>query len=94
MDVKQAIITAKHHIADLFEGEGLVNLGLEEIRFKDSNNRWEITLGFSRPWNASRNAMSALTGEALPKRTYKVVVLKDESGEVVEIRNRETEDAQ
>jgi hypothetical protein len=43
-------------------------------------------------WNA-RNFVAALQGEANPQRTYKVVVIKDDSGDVVEIRNREVEEA-
>lgn len=92
MDAKQAIKAAKNYVSDVFEGEGLINLGLEEVKFKDDENYWEITLGFSRPWN-TKNFVSALAGESHPQRTYKVVVIKDDSGDVVEIRNREVEDA-
>lgn len=94
MDAKQAIKAAKSYVNEVFEGEGLINLGLEEVRFKEFENCWEITLGFSRPWNTNRSAISALSGEAVAKRTYKIVVIKDDSGDIVEIRNRETEEAQ
>lgn len=93
MDAKQAIKAAKSYVEDVFEDEGLMNLGLEEVKLKEYENCWEITLGFSRPWNA-RNVLSALQGESNPQRTYKVVVIKDDSGSVVEIRNRETEEAE
>lgn len=93
MDAKQAIKTAKSYVSDVFEDEGLMNLGLEEVKFKDHENCWEITLGFSRPWNANGTVVSALSGNANMRRTYKVVVIKDSSGEVVEIRNREVEEA-
>ncbi len=32
-----------------FEDEHFSNLGLEEV--SDQSNQWEITLGFSRPWD-------------------------------------------
>jgi hypothetical protein len=92
MDAKQAIKAAKEYVNDVFEDEGLMNLGLEEVKFKEHENCWEITLGFSRPWN-TRNIVAALQGEAHPQRTYKVVIIKDDSGDVVEIRNREVEEA-
>ena len=93
MDAKQAIRAAKTYVSDVFEDEGLVNLGLEEVKFREFENRWEITLGFSRPWNADRSPIAALAGAQTLPRTYKVVVIKDETGEVVEIRNREVEEA-
>jgi hypothetical protein len=93
MDAKQAIKAAKSYVNDIFEDEGLMNLGLEEVKFKEFENCWEITLGFSRPWNANRNSLSGLTGAQTPQRIYKVIVIKDDTGEVIEIRNREVEEA-
>ena len=93
MDAKQAIKAAKSYVNDIFEDEGLMNLGLEEVKFKEFENCWEITLGFSRPWNANRSSLSGLTGAQTPQRTYKVIVIKDDTGEVIEIRNREVEEA-
>lgn len=93
MDAKQAIKVAKNYVNDVFEGEGLMNLGLEEVKYKEYENCWEITLGFSRPWNAESSVLSALQGNSAPRRTYKVVVIKDDSGDVIEIRNREVEEA-
>lgn len=49
MDVKQAVEMAKNHIKDLFENEGISNLGLEEVDFDDQTSVWYVTIGFSRP---------------------------------------------
>jgi hypothetical protein len=93
MDAKEAIKAAKSYVSDIFVDEGLMNLGLEEVKFGELENCWEITLGFSRPWNANRSSLASLTGAQTLQRTYKVVVIKDSSGEVIEIRNREVEEA-
>ena len=37
MDVKEAARTAKNYLLDLFEGEEIMNVGLEEIDFDDSS---------------------------------------------------------
>lgn len=93
MNAKEAIRAAKSYVKDIYEGEGIINLGLEELRFKELDRSWEITLGFSRPWIAGGPAVSAIGGLMNPKRTYKIVVIKDDSGEIVELRNREVEEA-
>jgi len=58
MDVKEAVKRAKQYVAELYEEEGLVNLGLEEIEFDEKAGLWRVTLGFSRPWNTLRNALT------------------------------------
>ena len=63
MDAKQAIKAAKSYVSDILEDEGLMNLGLEEVKFKEFENCWEITLGFSRPWNG---LLSSLEREQKP----------------------------
>jgi hypothetical protein len=94
MDAKQAIKAAKNYVSDVFEDEGLMNLGLEEVKFKEFEDCWEITLGFSRPWNVNKSPLSGLTETQTLQRTYKIVVIKDGTGEVIEIRNREVEEAE
>jgi len=89
MDVKEAVALAKKHVADLFEEEGAVNIGLEEVEY-DDQDQWHITIGFSRPWD-ERESWAGLIPPAL-KRTYKVVVI-DKAGRAVSVRNRETADA-
>lgn len=43
-------MVAKRHISDLFEAEGIRNVGLEEVERDDGV--WLITIGFSRPWDS------------------------------------------
>ncbi|WP_162783495.1 hypothetical protein [Devosia naphthalenivorans] len=82
MQIKDAISTAKNYVRDIMADEEPINIGLEEIEFNENNNEWEVTIGFSRPWNSVRNAMSTITGESAPKRAYRVFFIKDDTGEV------------
>ena len=53
MDVKEAVQTAKNYIAELFTDETIADVGLEEVEFNDASNNWEVTIGFSRPWQTN-----------------------------------------
>lgn len=100
MNARQAIDAAKAYVADVFAGEGVVNIGLEELRFRDYENVWEVTIGFTRPWDKSREdgtvrrgILSQLTplptenGRPLP-RTFKLVEIRDEDGTVLGLSDR------
>lgn len=88
MDVKEAVKAAKTYIADLFAEEGLSDLGLEEVEREPSDNGWRVTVGFSRPLNTVRNPLTLMTGDAAPRRSYKVVIIRDD-GEVLSVKQRD-----
>ena len=94
MDVKEAVKTAKAYVVDLFEGEDLENVGLEEVLFDDGAGVWEVTIGFTRPWDRAKNlvdAMSAVSAGELPewkRRSFKVVQIQDGTGKVVSLTHR------
>ena len=87
MDVKQAVRTAKEHVAEVFADEHISNVGLEEIEFNELNSVWEITIGFSRLWGRPGDVMRALDGDLA--RTYKTIRIQDESGRVESVRHRD-----
>ena len=93
MHVKQAVRTAKEYVADLFIDEELVNVGLEEVEFDHASNRWIITIGFSRPWDRAgktiqRENFFSTRNEAPPReRSYKVLRINDESGQVESLKD-------
>jgi hypothetical protein len=87
MDVKEAVKVAKSYVADVFGDEGLTNLGLEEVERGEGAEAWRVTVGFSRPWNTLRNPYTMVTGELAPRRSYKVVSLRD-NGEVISVKQR------
>ena len=87
MDVKEAAQTAKTYVAELFAGEEIMNLGLEEAEFDRMSNTWKITIGFSRPWD-QKNVLSAALGEGRPARSYKVMRINNESGDIESLKDR------
>lgn len=80
MDVRQAVKSAKDWVLDVMKDEEPINLGLEEVEFDDQNQVWKITLGFSRPWNSAKNALSNLTGGPTQKRAYRTILVDDRNG--------------
>jgi hypothetical protein len=46
MEVKEAVALAKQYVYDVFSGETISNIGLEELEFDDDKDIWSITLGF------------------------------------------------
>ncbi len=94
MDVRDAVKTAKDHVAYLFEGEGLENIGLEEVMLEAEADVWKVTVGFTRPWDRVKgvaDAMKALSSNEMPewnRRSFKVVRI-DGSGKVLSLTHRD-----
>ena len=86
MDVKAAVRTAKTYVADLFADEEIMNVGLEEVEFDEGQDRWNVTVGFSRPWDR-RNTVNAALGEGHPGRSYKVLQIADTDGRVLSLKD-------
>ena len=62
MNVKDVVQKAKSYILDLFEGEEVLNVGLEEVDM-DLDDTWRVTIVFSRPWDKS--VQSILSGNSV-----------------------------
>ena len=94
MNVKEAVKKAIEYIADVFESEHPENIGLEEVVLNESKDTWEVTIGFSRPWDHHPKG-GLVTGlqPQNPKRQYKVVRLDNKTGEIESIKIREIENA-
>ena len=86
MDVQEAVQTAKKYIAELFTDESITNVGLEEVVFNDTSNNWEITIGFSRPWQ--KDSLAASLGNQPPGRSYKLVCINDNDGHITSLTDR------
>ena len=87
MDLKQAVQTAKRHVAEILGDESITNVGLEEVEFAELNGAWAITIGFSRFRDRPGDLIRALDGDAA--RTFKVVRIHDESGRVQSVKHRD-----
>ena len=86
MDAKEAAKSAKEYVADLFADEGIANVGVEEIQ-RGPSGIWEVTVGFTRPWDRSGTAMATYGQKAL-RRSYKVLRVCDSNGAVVSVKDR------
>ncbi|HEY0075966.1 MAG TPA: hypothetical protein VGB77_17835 [Abditibacteriaceae bacterium] len=102
MNVKEAVAAAKNYIQDVFADEQISDVGLEEVEFEDVTDFWHITIGFSRPWHKTTTnnhplkqqlALSQLMRETTLRRDYKVVTIKDSTGGIVSVKNRELQAA-
>ena len=84
MDVKEAVRTAKDYLIVVFDGENITDVGLEEAVFNNESDTWDITIGFSRPWDARNSVVSALR----LRRSYKVVSIDGVTGHVKSLTDR------
>lgn len=89
MDVKEAVGAAKRYIQELFADEGITNIGLEEVEFDEPTGEWQVTIGFSRPWD-KLGGLAGLASYPNQLRSYKVVRISDETGKIISVKNRET----
>lgn len=91
MEVQEAIRLAKDYVTNVFQDEDPTNVGLEEVEFDETDQIWNVTIGFSRPWNSTKSLLANISGEAPPKkRAYKVVRIRDNDGKMVAIKRRDT----
>lgn len=101
MDVKEAARTARAYIADLFADENVQHVGLEEVEFDDVSDVWNITIGFSRPWELPKDPPKKPVSLVLvpvleelepppppPQRSYKLVRVRDSDGRVISVMHR------
>ena len=82
MEIREAVRTAKMFVAEMFDGEGITDIGLEEIDDTQSGN-WKITIGFERSFG--RGIGGVLSGQ---RREYKIIEIARGSGEVKSVRHR------
>lgn len=91
MEDKEAIQIAKAYVEDRLADESVTNVGLEEVSFQRADNTWEITVGFSRPWNTPKSraqeVLESLGGISSMKRSLKVIKVSSD-GKVVSMKDR------
>ncbi len=80
MDVKDATRAAKEYWEHVYSDEETKDVGLEEVQFDESHNTWKITFGFSWPWDLRNDRV--LPGKSLPRHSYKVICIDDETSQV------------
>lgn len=86
--VRDVVAMAKQHVAELFQEESVFNIGLEEVVHDEAKNVWRVTIGFSRPWDEPKNPLTSFIDKPVfPRRTYKVVTISDDAGDITAVRN-------
>ena len=98
MDVKEAIAAAKQYVESIYAsgGEAISNLGLEEVEYDEADERWRITLAFSRPWNTPRTRAAEVleslgAAPAAQKRSFKVLTV-EKGGRILSMKSRPRSD--
>ena len=74
----QAVKTAKEHLAEIFEGESISDIILEEVVFDEVKDVWKITLSFLRQGPIPDLVLTSVRSDQ--NRSYKVVHVSNESG--------------
>ncbi len=97
MDAKDAIAAAKSYVSTILADENVMNLGLEEIEHDPAQERWLVTLGFSRPWNTpktrAQEVLETLGTVSGLKRSYKIITLAND-GTFLSMKSRPRTDLQ
>ena len=88
MDVKEVVRIAKLYIAELYQDEEIMYVGLEEVYFDHESDKWQVTIGFARPWDGMGGRNPITRDMGLRSRSYKVACIDDETGRIESIKDR------
>ncbi len=90
MEVKEAVRQAKRYVSDLFADEKITGIALEEVDFDHDSNAWRITIGFMHPSHGETVINARIISPWLRplERSYKVVHINDETGQVESMSDR------
>jgi hypothetical protein len=91
LSIKDAIARAKEHATEVFAGENISDLQLEEIELSGSAQpQWLVTLSFLRVQakEGSGGALASVLLTMRSSRIFKVVHLNAETGELIRIAHK------
>lgn len=88
LEIHLVVRTAKQYIAELYHDEEIMYVGLEEVYFDHETDRWQVTIGFARPWDGIGGRNPITRDARLGARSYKVVCVNDATGRVESIKDR------
>lgn len=90
MDVKEAVSVAKSYLTQIYLGEEILDVGLEEVEFDELSDQWSVTIGFARPWDRSVSPLGFPLSPAnrAAARSYKVLRIDDQTSEVKSLKDR------
>lgn len=88
-DVKQAVRIAVEFVKELYEAEGIADVRLEEVERPENENRWMVTLSFTRPRPHPLGIPQVLLAGVNLSRDYKTLTISGADGTVESMRIRE-----
>jgi hypothetical protein len=86
--VKDAVKSAMSFVNEMYEGQTLKDLLLEEVEMELEANVWLVTVGFSLPAEDAAASTLASAGKKA-RRVYKVVTIDATSGVPLSMKMRE-----
>jgi hypothetical protein len=86
--VKDAVKSAVSFVNEMYEGQDLKDLLLEEVEMEQEIDAWLVTIGFSLPQEDVSPSHAATTSRKL-RRVYKVVTINAQSGVPLSMKIRE-----
>jgi len=89
LQVEQAVRQARLYFEKLLPelGEGIEDLRLEEVEL--SEDKWLITLGYTRPTKIKPNPLLPVTDNRQYERVYKIFTINSRTNEVESMKIRE-----
>ncbi|MDB9517210.1 hypothetical protein PN466_09645 [Roseofilum reptotaenium CS-1145] len=89
LQVEQAVSQARLYFEKLLPqlGEGIEDLQLEEVEF--SEDKWLITLGYTRPTKIKQNPLLPVADNWQYERVYKIFTINSKTNEVESMKIRE-----
>ena len=88
IDVKQAVRLAKKYFDELYEGEDLPNVLLEEIEITEDEKLWLITFGYDTDHTVELPYDTVLGPRVRHLRDYKTVEVDAVTGELIALKIR------
>lgn len=85
--VKQAVTSAMDFVLDLYDGQSLRDLLLEEVEMDQAHNKWLVTIGFSLANEESTSILTPSTRKLA--RHYKVIAVDSRTGHTMSMKIRE-----
>lgn len=85
--VKDAVTSAMDFVRDMYEGERLRDLLLEEVEMAQNDDQWLVTIGFSLPKEEPSSILIPATKKL--DRQYKVIAVDAVSGQPKSMKIRE-----
>lgn len=87
VEVKQAVTAAMEFVRDMYRGQGLRDVLLEEVELAQPGNQWLVTIGFLLARDESTSILTPATKRLA--RKYKIVAVDAISGRPISMKIRE-----